>query len=91
MNQGQIERIREEAVFEFLSENEGSSLISYKTDWALISVGGLTADQRKFHGWMILCTLGLWTPLFLVVRLLRTHHHVVIRVWKSGYVERVIL
>jgi hypothetical protein len=91
MTKAEIEARREKAVFEFLIENEGSTLITQKWDWALIRVGGLTRKQKKAHALMIIGTLGLWTPVFLAVALLRRDHEVLIRVWHSGYIERTIV
>jgi hypothetical protein len=71
MNKAQIEHARESAVFDFLTENEGSVLVAQTTNTAVLRTGGLTQDQLKFHLIACIVSFGLWIPIFAIVCLLR--------------------
>lgn len=91
MTRDEIQAVREEAVFDFLSDNYGSTLISEKFNSAIIRTGGFSEDQRKFHRNMMIVTLGLWTPMLVTVALLRRPREVLIHVWDNGFIERLEL
>lgn len=63
MRTEEIERIRESAVFAFMSEHGGSVLLREKTNRAFIEVPGPSAKWIFIHLGMIVLTLGLWTPV----------------------------
>jgi hypothetical protein len=62
----------DQAVFEFVINNEGSSILRRIDDrHTLIHSAGLTREQRRFHTWATVCTLGLWFPVYFMVTILR--------------------
>lgn len=65
------EILLESAVFAFLSHEEGSRIIKKSSDRFLVQIGGITLEQLKFHRRMILGTLGMWFPVYMVVAMLR--------------------
>jgi hypothetical protein len=91
MTRDEIQAVREEAVFRFLDENYGSTLISEKFNSAIIRTGGFSEDQRRLHRRMMFFTLGLWTPVFVTVALLRRPREVLIHVFDNGFIERLEL
>ena len=89
MNKLEMVTQREIATFHFLTENEGSRLISVPNDHtAIVGTGGLTQDQLKLHATLCIVSLGLWIPVFWVVALLRRRQTWIITVdWKYGITE----
>lgn len=65
------EILLESAVRSFLSHEEGSRIIKKKKESFIVEVGGFSVAQMKLHKKMILFTLGLWFPLYMVLALLR--------------------
>lgn len=61
----------ETTVFQFLTENEGSYIVSIRQGVARIQAGGMTRDQVNLHKKLIRWTLGLWLPVYLTVYVLR--------------------
>lgn len=91
MTKDEIQSIRESAVFDFLTENEGAVLVSETFNSAIIRTGGMTIDQLKFHLIASACTFGLWLPLFAVLAMLRSPRSVMIHVFADGRIERINL
>jgi uncharacterized membrane protein len=67
----EIQRARDIAVFDFLSDNRGSILEKEGENFAIIHTGGLDRSQVKFHIIASVVTCGLWLPLFWTVAMLR--------------------
>lgn len=67
----EIQRARDIAVFDFLSDNHGSILEKEGENFAIIHTGGLDRSQVKFHIIASVVTCGLWLPLFWTVAMLR--------------------
>jgi hypothetical protein len=67
----EIQRARDIAVFDFLSDNHGSILEKEGENFAIIHTGGLDRSQVKFHIIASVVTCGLWLPLFWIVAMFR--------------------
>jgi hypothetical protein len=84
--QAELEALRSRAVFDFLVNNQGSTLLSESDRSAIIRTGGMSRSQVKGHIIACLLTVGLWVPAFAMIAILRAPRQVLIHVADDGSV-----